>query len=362
MLTITRRLALALVASAALVSPSLAQEAKDTAKIGFIYPGPVGDVGWAKELDRGREAIEAEFGDRVETVVAENIAEGPDAARVMQQMLADGADMLMLGSFGFMNDGLRLAQQNPDVDFIHASGFKLAPNFGNFQTRNYESAYIAGLAAGDKSESGTLGVVAAYPIPEVIGIINAFTLGARDMNPDATVRVVWLNSWLDPAKAQDSARSLHAGGADVIFSLYQDTPSVVSIAEETGFDVINTSSDMREYAGDNYIMGLGIDWGPYFVEQVGKHLDGTFEGAPYWGGMKEGAVAVRSLTDDLSDEARAAIEEAMAVMEAGTFHPLTGPITDQDGTERLAEGVTIEDGALLGIDWLVEGVETRIPN
>ncbi|MEM7567741.1 MAG: BMP family ABC transporter substrate-binding protein, partial [Pseudomonadota bacterium] len=319
----TRRTTIKLALAASMLAGGHAFAQDEPKKIGFIYPAPVGDVGWAKELDRGREAVEAEFGDRIETVVAENIPEGPDAQRVMNQMVAEGADMVMLGSFGYMNDGLRLAQQNPDVAFIHASGFKLAPNFGNFQTRNYESAYIAGIAAGDLTETGTLGVVAAYPIPEVIGIINAFTLGAQKTEPEVSVKVVWLNSWLDPSKAQDSARSLYAQDADIIFSLYQDTPSVVSIAEETGFKVVNTSSDMKTYANDNYVMGLGIDWSPHFVAQVGAMLDGSFEGTAYWGGMKDGAVAVRSLTDDLSDEAKALIDEAMAGLSDGSFHPMT---------------------------------------
>ena len=146
-------------------------------KIGFVYPSPVGDVGWAHELDNGRKAIEAAFGDRVETVVAENIPEGPDASRIMNQMASTGAKMIMLGSFGYMNDGLKLAKKRPDMTFIHASGYKLADNFGNFQTRNYETAYLAGIGAGFVTKSKILGIVAAYPIPEVVGIINAFTMG-----------------------------------------------------------------------------------------------------------------------------------------------------------------------------------------
>ena len=200
-------------------------------KIGFVYPSPVGDVGWAHELDNGRKAIEAAFGDRVETVVAENIPEGPDASRIMNQMASTGAKMIMLGSFGYMNDGLKLAKKRPDMTFIHASGYKLADNFGNFQTRNYESAYLAGIGAGFVTKSNILGIVAAYPIPEVVGIINAFTMGAQLVNQGVSVKVVWLNSWFDPSKAQESARSLVSQKADVLLSLYQDTPSVVTVAE-----------------------------------------------------------------------------------------------------------------------------------
>ncbi len=336
-------------------------QAEDKLKIGFLYPSPVADVGWSSELNHGREAIEAHFGDKVETIFVENVPEGPDAGRIMNQMAAQGATMIMLGSFGYMNDGLKLAQQRPDMTFIHASGYKLAPNFSNFQSRNYESSYLVGMAAGDVTESKVVGIVAAYAIPEVIGMINTFTLGLQETNPDATVKVVWLNSWFDPPKAQDSARALMAQQADVIYSLYQDTPSVVTVAEEEGVWVINTSSDMKEYAPNWLLASQIADWSNFFIDSAQATIDGTFEGTAYWGGMADGAVDVKSWSDKISSDAMAKITAAADGIKAGTFHPLTGPITAQDGTEMLAEGVTIADGDLLGINWLVEGVETSLP-
>ena len=336
--------------------------AEDKTKIGFIYPSPVGDVGGAYQLDEGRKAVGDHFGDKIETFAVENVPEGPDAARVMNQMAAQGADVIMIGSFGYMNDGLKLAAQKPDIDFMHASGYKTADNFSNFQTRNYESSYIAGMAAGDVSKSGVLGVVAAYPIPEVVGIINTFTLGAQRTNPEVTVKVVWLNSWFNPSKAQESARSLIAQDADVIFSLYQDTPSVVTVAEEEGVYVVNTSSDMKKYAPNHLLASMTIDWGPYFIDRVQKSMDGAYDGLAYWGGMADGAVGVASLSPDLTKEDVAEIDSVIAEIKAGKFHPMTGPIVDQDGEEKLAAGETIDDPSMLGINWLVKGVETRIPN
>ncbi len=130
--------------------------------IGFVYPSPVADVGWSKQLDLGREAVVAAYGDRVKTLVVDSIPEGPDAARVMNQMVSDGAKMLMLGSFGYMNDGLKLAQANPDVALLHASGFKQAANFGTFTARNYEGFYLTGLAAGKVTQKNVIGVVGAF--------------------------------------------------------------------------------------------------------------------------------------------------------------------------------------------------------
>lgn len=335
--------------------------AADAFKIGFIYPSPAGDVGWAHELDRGREALEAKFGDKIESVVVENIPEGPDAARIMNQLAAQGVDMLMLGSFGYMNDGLKLAKRYPDLDIIHASGYKLADNMGNFQTRNYESAYVAGMSAGFVTKSNTIGMVAAYAIPEVVGIINAFTLGAQATNPDIAIKVVWLNSWFDPSKAQESARSLIAQQSDVIFSIYQDTPSVVSVAEEEGVYVVNTSSDMKTYAPEHLLVSMQISWADYFIEQVDASMSGAFKGTAFWGGMADNAVSMESWNDDLSAEQRAALDAKVAEIAAGNFHPFDGPVIDQAGSEIIAKGNTLSDGDLLAINWLVQGVETNLP-
>ena len=359
-MTSLKRIALAAAAAAGLTlaAPAFAEPAK----IGFVYPGPVGDTGWAHELDAGRKAVEEKFGDQVQTVVAENIPEGPDAARVMNQMAADGAKVIMLGSFGYMNDGLKLARQYPDIAFIHASGYQQADNFGTFLSRNYETAYAAGLAAGYVTKSNVLGIVAAYPIPEVIGMIDTYVLGAQKTNPNVTVKVVWLNSWFDPSKSQEGARSLVAQQADVIFSLYQDTPEVVALSEELGVYSISTSSDMKSYAPKKYLGGLTVTWAPYFVDQVQKALDGTFKGEAYWGGIKDGVIDFASITPDLTPEQRKVVDDSLAAMKAGTFHPMTGPITAQDGTVKIAEGETISDPDMLAINWLVKGVETKIPN
>ncbi len=361
MIYLTKKMLSAGMAVALATGISVGASAADKLKIGFIYPSPVGDVGWAYELDQGRKAIEETFGDTVEAVVVENVPEGPDAARIMNQMASSGAGMIMIGSFGYMNDGLKLAKQKPDINFIHASGYKTADNFGNFQTRNYESAYVAGMAAGYVTKTNTLGIVAAYPIPEVVGIINTFTLGAQRTNPDITVKVVWLNSWFDPSKAQESARSLISQQADVIFSLYQDTPSVVSVAEKEGVYVVNTSSDMKKYAPTKLLASMTISWKPHFIERVQSALDGKFKGGAYWGGMSDGAVSVSSLSDDLSADQKAELQKVIDEITSGDFHPMSGPIVDQDGAEKVAQGTSIADGDMLGINWLVKGVETRIP-
>ncbi|KMW58666.1 Nucleoside ABC transporter, periplasmic nucleoside-binding protein [Candidatus Rhodobacter oscarellae] len=353
-----RKILLSLAAAATLALPAAAD---DPMKIGFVYPSPIADVGWSAELNAGRLAIEEAFGDKVETFFVENVPEGPDAARIINQMAAQGADMIMLGSFGYMNDGISLAERRPDLTFIHASGYQLADNFSNFQSRNYETSYLVGMAAADVTESNTVGIVAAFAIPEVVGMINGFTLGLQAVKPDVTVKVVWLNSWFDPPKAQESARALIAQDADVVYSLYQDTPSVVTVAEEEGVWVINTSSDMKEYAPNWLLASQIADWSNYFVASAQATMDGTFQGEAFWGGYVDDTVDVKSWSSSISAETMTMIESAEAAMRAGEFHPLTGPIMDQDGTERLAAGEVIDDASMSGINWLVAGVETRIP-
>ncbi|ASJ76792.1 BMP family ABC transporter substrate-binding protein [Granulosicoccus antarcticus] len=337
-------------------------QAQDAFTIGYIYPSPATDVGWAHELDRGRQAIEEKFGDKVKSIVVENIQDGPDAARIMNQMAASqGVDMMVLGSFGYMNDGLKIAKRYPDIDFIHASGYKTSKNFSTFLTRNHESAYVAGMAAGYVTKSNTIGVVAAYAIPEVVGIINGFTLGAQATNPEITVKVVWLNSWFDPSKAQESARSLIAQQSDVLFSVYQDTPSVVSVAEEEGVYVVNTSSDMKAYAPEHLLASMQISWADYFIEQVQASMDDTFAGSAFWGGMADKAVSVESLSDDLSEEQRATLDATIADITSGVLSPFVGPVFDQDGVEKVAIGENLSDNDLLSISWLVTGIETKLP-
>ena len=329
--------------------------------IGYIYPAPVADVGWAKQLDLGREAVEATYGDRVKSVVVDSVPEGPDAARVMNQMLSDGAKFLMLGSFGYMNDGIKLGRQNPDLAMIHASGFKQTDNFGTFTARNYEGFYLGGMAAAMMTESNVIGLVGAFAIPELVAEVNAIALAARSINPEVEVKVVWINTWFDPPKAQEAARALISQGADVLFSLHQDTPSVVTVAEAEGVYVVNTGSDMSAHAPTKLLASVTNDWTDYFVREVGKKLDGSFKGADERGGLASGMVKVLAWSGDLSEEQVAQIKAKEAAFIDGSDHAFTGPIVDQDGKERVAAGATLPDPEIFGMNWLVDTVDGVIP-
>lgn len=329
--------------------------------VGFVYPSPVTDVGWSRQLDLGREAIEAAYGDRIETTVVENVPTGPDVARILNQLVTDGAGMIILGSFGYMNDGLRMTRGNPEVAALHASGFKQTANFGTFTARTYEGFYLAGLAAGMVTESDTIGIVAAFAIPEVVAEVNAIALAVHKVNPEAAVKVVWLNTWFDPPKEQEAARALVSQGADVLFSLNQDTPSIVNVAEAEGVRVVATSSDMRAYGPKSALASVTYDWSNYFVEEVGAKLDGNFEGRDFRGGLAEGAVKV-IWGDGLDPAQTEALAAAEAELVAGTAHVFDGPLDDQKGAVRVEAGATLPDPDIFAMNWLVNGIDGALPN
>lgn len=351
---------LALLAGACALAMSATAHAEPF-KVGFIVPSPVADVGWAKQQDLGREAVVKECGPDVEATIVDNVSEGPDAARVMNQLMTGGAKFIVLGSFGYMNDGLRAAKQHPDVDFIHASGYKQTKNFGTFTARNYEGFYLGGMAAGMVTKSNTIGIVAAFAVPEVVAEVDAIGLAVKKVNPDAKVKIIWLNSWFDPPKAQQAARALVSQGADVLFSLHQDTPSVVNVAEAEGVYVVNTSSDMSKYGPKSVLASVTNDWSGYFVEQCKAARDGSFEGADFRGGLAAGTVKMAAWSKDLTDEQMAQIKEAEEAIKSGKQHVFAGPIKDHDGTLRVKEGENLPDPEIFGLNWLVEGLDGSIP-
>ncbi len=337
--------------------------AAEKLKIGFIVPNPIGEVGWDHELDRGRQAVAEHFGDKAEIQAVDSVGEGPDSTRVMNKMAAQGADVIFLGSFGHMNDGLKLARRHPDIAVIHAGGYLQHDNFATYAVRHYEGAYLAGMAAGYATESGTIGIIAAFPLPEVVGIMNSYVLGAQSVNPNlGDVKVVWMNSWFDPAKNKASAESLVSQGADVIFSLFPGTPSAVAAAEEMGVYVTVTLSDNTRFAPTRHLAAIQVDFRPIYIAKVQEVMDGKFTGNDTFAGIKDDAVGVAGLSPDLADEQREAILAKQEEIRSGAFHPFQGPITDREGKVVVAAGTSLDDGAIKGMNFLVGGIDTTLPN
>lgn len=342
--------------------PALAARAADAPLgVGLVLPSPNGDVGWSHALVAGLGPIQEKLGDGIKLTVLENIPEGPDADRIMNKLVSDGNKVLIAGSFGYQNGAMQIARRNKDVSVLHASGFMVAPNFTPFAARYYQGTYLMGMAAAALSKTGKLGSVSAFAIPELITSINAFTLGAQSVNPDVEVSVVWVNSWFDPAKEQESAKALLAQGCDVLFSNAQDTPSVVSACEEAGAYVFNLNSSMKKYAPGKYLGCVETDWSPFFTQQIEAHLSGSFTGHNAFLGVADKVVELTDVNPDVPAETLAKMKETEAAIATGSFQPFTGPITKQDGSEALVAGQSFEDAQIIAMDWHVKGVTTPLP-
>ena len=327
--------------------------AADVTRVGFVYVSPVGDAGWSYAHDQGRQAVEALEG--VSTSFVEAVPEGPDSERVIHNMARKGFDLIFATSYGYMDSMLKVAGEFPDTVFMHCSGFKTAENMGNYFGRMYQARYLSGMVAGAMTQSGTLGYVAAFPIPEVIRGINAFTLGVRSVNPDATVRVVWTKTWYDPATEKEAAKSLLDVGADVI-AQHQDSPSPQEAAQERGAYSVGYNSDMSAFAPKAHLTAPVWNWGPFYVETVKKVRSGSWKSDASWPGLKEGIVGLAPFGPMVPESVQDRVLAQKDAIESGKASVFSGPVADQDGNIRIASGKKASDKELLGMTWFVKGV------
>ena len=331
-------------------------------KIAFAYIGPVGDGGWTFAHDNARKAVEKEFGDRVATSFVEKVPESADAERVFRDMVGQGNKLIFGTTFGYMEPMLRVAADNAGVMFEHATGYKQAANLRTYDSRTYEGAYMAGLIAGAMTKSNTLGVVGSIPIPEVIRNINAFTLGARSVNPKVKTRVVWVNEWFAPPKETEAAQSLINQGADVLFQ-NTDSSAVLKTAAKNNKLAFGWDSDMSAYAPDAHLASAVIDWAPYYLKATRDALEGKWTGGGgIWWGVKEKAIDIVSISDKVPAETKALVAKVKAGLADGSFVIWKGPLMGQDGKEVLKAGATADDKFLGGVNFYVQGVEGKVPN
>lgn len=353
-------LALLMVASLLLTSCGGAQEEEpivsedDPLQAAFVYIGPPGDLGWTYEHDQGRKEVEEAFGNLVETAYIEDVPEGPDAARVIRQYAQEGYDMIFATSFGYMDPMYEVAEEFPNVIFEHCSGYKTRDNMATYFGRMYQPRYLSGLIAGKLTENNSIGYVAAFPIPEVLRGINAFTLGVREVNPDAEVRVVWTNTWYDPVIEREAAVALLDQGVDLI-AQHQDTTEPQKAAQERGALSIGYDSDMRAFVGDTVLTSPVWQWGVYYKDTVEDVMNDTWETHQYWGGLEEGIVALADYSPKVPQDVRDLVEsERQRIL--GDWDVFCGPINNQAGDEVVAAGECMSDGDMLNMEFFVEGV------
>ncbi|MCL7464854.1 BMP family ABC transporter substrate-binding protein [Phaeovulum sp. NW3] len=343
--------------AAATTLPAFAQ---DPLKVGFIYVGPVGDMGWSYQHDLGRKAVEAAYGDRVVTSYVESVPEGPDAERVLTQMALEGNKLIFATSFGFMDAVMNVAAKFPDVKFEHATGYKRADNVATYDARFYEGRAVLGTIAGHMTKSNKIGYIGSFPIPEVVQGINSSFIHARKVNPDVEMKVVWAYTWFDPAKEADAAAALIAEGVDVILQ-HTDSTAPQAKAQEAGIYSFGQASDMGSFAPAPRISSIIDNWDPYYVKRVGMMLDGTWESSATWGGIGDGEVVIGEITEAVPAEVKAEAEALRDKIASGEYHPFTGPLNKQDGSAWLAEGQVATDEELSGLNFYVEGITAELP-
>ena len=347
-------------AALAITAISYNASAAEKLKIGFIYLGPIGDLGWTYRHEVGRQELVKELGDKVDTTYLENVSEGPDAERSIEQLARAGNKLIFTTSFGYMDATLKVAKKYPKIDFEHATGFKTAPNMGNYAGRFYEGRYIQGVIAGKMSKSGVLGYIASFPIPEVISGINATILGAQTTNPNIKLKVIWVNTWFDPGKEADAAKALADQGADVIMQ-HTDSPAAMQVAAQRGVLALGQDSDMIKFGPKPQLTSIIDNWGPYYIQQAKAVIAGTWKPAETWDGLKEKMVVMAPYTNMPAD-VKALAEKTEASIIAGTLHPFHCPVLGQDGKPVECKGGDhLDPGQILGMNFYVKGVDDKIP-
>jgi basic membrane protein A and related proteins len=337
-----------------------AQAAKsEPLKVAFVYVTPLTDTGWVHQHEQGRQAVEAAFKGKVKTSYVENVAEGPDAERVIRDLARQGNKLIFTPSFGYMEPTLKVAKEFPDVKFESITGYKTAPNVAAANARYYEGRYLAGIAAGRMTKTNVAGYVAGFPIPEVLQGINAFTLGMRSVNPKAQVKVVWLNTWFDPAREREAALTLFNQDVDVI-SFHTASTAVMAAAQERGKMAVAYHSDMRKIAPDAQIAAVTHHWGDYYVRRVQAVLDGTWKSGNFWGGVAQAMVRCGDFGPKVPKAVQQEVLARQSEIAAGKLRPFAGPINDNTGKPIVAKGKALSDEQILGMNYLVEGVQGKV--
>lgn len=349
-----KNLAAIAMAVLAFTFPAHAQK-REPLKVAVLHVSPVADAGWTRQHEDARLAVQKAFGDRVRTTMVENVAEGPDAERVLRDLAATGHGLIFAPSFGYMEPTLKVARDFPQVKFESITGYKQSANVATANARYYEGRYLAGIAAGRMAASGVAGYVAGFPIPEVLQGINAFTLGMRSVNPKAQVKVVWLNAWFDPGRERDAAMALMDQGADVL-AFHTASTAVMAAAQERGKLAVAYHSDMRKVAPDAQVLAVTHQWADYYRRRTQAVLDGTWKSGNVWGGVKEGMIRVGWFGTRVP---KAVQEEVLARQQdiaAGRLQPFAGPVTDNAGRLVVPKGRALSDDQILTMQFLVSGV------
>jgi simple sugar transport system substrate-binding protein len=349
--------AAAILAASAVLGGASAQQ---KLKIGFIYVGPIGDMGWSYQHEVARRALMDQFKDKIDTTFLENVNEGPDAERSIEQLVRNGAKLVYTTSFGFMDATAKVAKKYPNVMFEHATGYKRDKNLATYSGRFYEGRYIQGQIAAKMSKTGTIGYIASFPIPEVISGINATMLGAQSVRPDMKVKIIWVNSWYDPGKEAAAARALADQGADVL-TQHTDSAAATQFANERGIFSFGQDSDQVKFGPKAQLTAIINNWTPYYVDRVKLALDNKWATGDLWGGLNSKIVQMAPYTN-MPDDVKKMAMDTEAAIASGKLHPFKCPVIDQEGkTVECKGGANLDDGQILGMNFYIKGIDDKVP-
>jgi basic membrane protein A len=336
------------------VDPKDSSKKDEPLVVGFVYIGPVNDGGYTEAHNNGKIALENEFGDKVKVLIRENVPEGPESEKAMRDLVDQGAKVIFSTSFGFMDYTAKVAKDHPEVKFMHCSGNTTLDNMGTYFGKIEEPRYLSGIVAGMKTKTNKIGYVGAFPFPEVIRGINAFTLGVQSVNKDATVEVMWTNTWYDPAKEKEAANALLDKGCDVL-GQHQDSTATQIAASERGAASIGYDLEHKENVS-GYMTAPIWNWGTYYIKAVKEVMDGTWKSESYWGPMADGIVDLAPLTEYAPEESKEKVEEAKKAILDGSLKVFKGPLLDQSGEVKVKDGDVMSDEDVWSMDWFVKGV------
>ena len=333
--------------------------AGDKIKVGFIYVGPIGDHGWTYRHDIGRLDVEKHFGDKVETTYLENVKYGPDAERAIRSMAQEGMDIIFATSFGYMEPMLKVAKEFPNVKFEHATGYKRADNMSSYGLRLYQARHVQGVIAGLMTKTNKICYVGAFPIPEVIREINTYYLGAKTVNPEVDIDIVWVNTWYDPGKEAQAADVMIAEGCDMV-AQHTDSPAPLQTAEKAGVLGFGQASDQIRFAPKAQLTATIDNWSPYYIAKVQAVIDGSWKSMDYFGHMNEDVVQMAPFTN-MPMDVKAFAENIKSAISKGEYFAFTGPIKDNTGKLQLKDGEIADDAHLNSMMYYVEGIDAKVP-
>ncbi len=355
-----KRFMIAAAAAGLAIAAITGASAQEKLKVGFIYVGPVGDMGWTYQHEVSRKAIQEQFKDKIDTSYLENVNEGPDAERSIEQLVRNGAKLVYTTSFGFMDATAKVAKKYPNVWFEHATGYKRDKNLATYSGRFYEGRYIQGVIAAKMSKTGTIGYIASFPIPEVISGINATMLGAQSVRPDMKVKIIWVNSWYDPGKEAAAARALADQGADIL-TQHTDSAAATQFANERGIFSFGQDSDQIKFGPKSQLTAIINNWTPYYVDRVKLALDNKWATGDVWGGLSSKIVQMAPYTN-MPDDVKKLAMDTEAAISGGKLHPFKCPIIGQDGkTVECKGGANLDDGQILGMNFYIKGIDDKVP-